>query len=108
MQAAASLCGFGIKSLVVLTADIESGATHLVAQKMLAVYAHVTYATLAKAVLVPLLANESITAITVPVLAVFFVFGALLNGISRSKPERLVMAPTRLVLAALCLVLTHH
>jgi hypothetical protein len=39
------------------------------------------------------------------VLAGYFALGIVMNGISRSRPERLVMTPTVLVLAAICLVL---
>ena len=39
------------------------------------------------------------------VLTGYFALGIVMNGISRSRPERLVMTPTVLVLAAICLVL---
>jgi hypothetical protein len=39
------------------------------------------------------------------VLTGFFVLGIGMNAISRSRPERLVMTPVVLVLAAICLVL---
>ena len=39
------------------------------------------------------------------VLAGYFVLGIGLNAISRSRPERLVMTPVVLLLAAVCLVL---
>ncbi|MCZ2828331.1 hypothetical protein O2W14_05720 [Modestobacter sp. VKM Ac-2986] len=38
------------------------------------------------------------------VLTGYFVLGVVLNGISRSRPERLVMTPVCLVLAGCCLV----
>lgn len=38
------------------------------------------------------------------VLVGYLALGTLLNAMSRSKPERLVMTPTALVLAGLCLV----
>ncbi|WP_233198143.1 hypothetical protein [Cryobacterium sp. Y50] len=38
------------------------------------------------------------------VLTGYFTLGVIMNGISRSKPERLVMTPVSLVLAGLCLV----
>ena len=38
------------------------------------------------------------------VLTGYFVLGIVLNGISRSRPERLVMTPVCLVLAGCCLV----
>jgi hypothetical protein len=39
------------------------------------------------------------------VLTGYFALGIAMNAISRSRPERLVMTPTVLVLAAICLVL---
>jgi hypothetical protein len=39
------------------------------------------------------------------VLTAYFLLGILMNGISRSKPERSVMTPVCLVLAGLCLLL---
>lgn len=39
------------------------------------------------------------------VLAEYFALGVLMNGISRSKPERLVMTPTALALAGTYLML---
>jgi hypothetical protein len=38
------------------------------------------------------------------ILTAYFVLGIVMNGISRSKPERNLMTPVCLVLAALCLV----
>ncbi|MCY0905927.1 hypothetical protein [Arthrobacter sp. H14-L1] len=74
----------------------------------IAVYALFGYAALAKAGLLPPLVSASFTAITVWVMAAYFVLGVIMNGISRSKPERLVMTPTTLALAALYLVLALH
>ena len=39
------------------------------------------------------------------VLTGYFALGIVLNAISRSRPERLVMTPVVLLLAACCLVL---
>jgi hypothetical protein len=39
------------------------------------------------------------------VLAGFFAIGIVMNAVSRSRPERLVMTPVVLLLAAICLVL---
>ncbi len=39
------------------------------------------------------------------VLVGYFALGIVLNAVSRSRPERLVMTPTVLVLTAVCLVL---
>jgi hypothetical protein len=71
-------------------------------------YALFAYAALAKAGFVLVLVSESFTAITVWVLTAYFVLGVLMNGISRSKPERLLMTPTTMALAALYLVLALH
>jgi hypothetical protein len=74
----------------------------------IAVYAFFAYAALAKAGLVPLLINASFTGVIMWVMTVYFVLGVFMNGISRSKPERLIMTPATLVLAALYLVLALH
>jgi hypothetical protein len=55
--------------------------------------------------MVPLLANEAVTSVVTWVLAGYFALGVLMNAISRSKPERAVMTPVALVLAAAYLVL---
>lgn len=47
---------------------------------------------------------EVVTTVGIWVLVVYFALGIVLNGISKSKPERNLMAPVSLVLAALCLV----
>ncbi|MET4095708.1 hypothetical protein [Arthrobacter sp. UYCu712] len=74
----------------------------------IAVYALFAYAALAKAGLVPVLVSESFTAVTMWVMTAYFVLGVFMNGISRSKPERLIMTPTTLALALLYLVLALH
>lgn len=71
-------------------------------------YALFAYAALAKAGFVPPLISEAFTSITVWVMTAYFVLGVLMNGISRSKPERLIMTPTTLALAASYLVLALH
>jgi hypothetical protein len=63
------------------------------------------YIALAKAGMVPLLANEAVTSVVAWVLAGYFALGVLMNAISRSKPERAVMTPVAFVLAAAYLVL---
>ncbi len=72
----------------------------------IAVYALLAYAALAKADLVPPLVNESFTSITMWVMTAYFALGVLMNGVSRSKPERLVMTPATLILAGLYLALS--
>ena len=74
----------------------------------IAVYALFAYAALAKAGLVLPLVSEAFTSITVWVMTAYFALGVVMNGISRSKPERLVMTPTALALAATYLVLALH
>ncbi|WP_427134907.1 hypothetical protein [Pseudarthrobacter sp. S9] len=74
----------------------------------IAVYILFAYAALAKADLVPPLISETFTSITMWVMTAYFALGVLMNGISRSKPERLIMTPTTLVLAGLYLVLSLH
>jgi hypothetical protein len=63
------------------------------------------YAALAKAGLAPPFVSETFTSISMWVLTGYFSLGIVLNLISRSKPERLIMTPTVLVLATLYLVL---
>ena len=72
----------------------------------IAVYALFAYAALAKAGVVPPLVSETFTSISMWVMTAYFALGVLMNGISRSKPERLVMTPATLVLAGLYLVLS--
>ena len=69
-------------------------------------YALFAYTALAKADLAPALINDAVTSASTWVLTAYFALGIVMNGISRSKPERLVMTPTVLVLTALFLVLS--
>ncbi|WP_202814089.1 hypothetical protein [Arthrobacter alpinus] len=68
-------------------------------------YALFAYAALAKAGLAPPLIGESFTSVTMWVMTAYFALGVLMNGFSRSKPERLVMTPVTAALAALYLIL---
>jgi hypothetical protein len=72
----------------------------------IALYVLFAYVALAKAGLAPPLLNEAFTSVSSWVLTAYFALGVVMNGISRSKPERLVMTPTALLLAALYLVLS--
>ncbi|MGO4190227.1 hypothetical protein AB4Y67_01040 [Arthrobacter sp. YAF17] len=72
----------------------------------IALYALFAYTALAKAVLAPPLINGTVTGVAAWVLTAYFGLGIVMNGISRSKPERLVMTPTVLVLTALYLILS--
>jgi hypothetical protein len=42
------------------------------------------------------------------VLTAYLAIGVVMNAVSRSRPERLVMTPVALVLASVCLVLALH
>ncbi|MDQ0075637.1 hypothetical protein J2S97_000802 [Arthrobacter oryzae] len=68
-------------------------------------YALFGYAAMAKAGMVPPLVSETVTSVSMWVLTAYFALGVIMNGISRSKPERLIMTPTALVLAGLYLIL---
>ena len=48
---------------------------------------------------------EGFVGVAIWVLTGYFALGIAMNAISRSRPERLVMTPVVLVLAAICLVL---
>lgn len=69
-------------------------------------YVLFAYTALAKADLAPALINDTVTSISAWVLTAYFALGIVMNGISRSKPERLIMTPTVLVLTALYLILS--
>lgn len=71
----------------------------------IALYAFFAYAALASAAVAPPVVNDTVTAVVVWVLTAYFTLGVVMNGISRSRPERLIMTPVALVLAALYLVL---
>ena len=69
-------------------------------------YVLVACVALAKAGMAPPLVNQGLTGVFSWVLTVYFALGIALNGISRSKAERLVMTPAVAILAALYLVLS--
>lgn len=48
---------------------------------------------------------EGVAQVGIWVLAAYFALGIVMNGISRSKPERNVMTPVCIVLAGLCLLI---
>jgi hypothetical protein len=68
-------------------------------------YAVFGYVALAKANLMPPLGGESVISTAAWVLTGYFALGVLMNALSRSKPERAVMTPVALFLAAAYLVL---
>lgn len=84
----------------VLPAKLRAGSA-----LSIVLYALFGYAALAKAGMAPLLGSETVTSIFMWVLTAYFALGVIMNGISRSKPERLVMTPTALVLTVLYLIL---
>jgi hypothetical protein len=51
---------------------------------------------------------DDVTGVGIWVLTGYFALGIVLNGISRSRPERLVMTPVVTVLTACCLVVALH
>lgn len=60
---------------------------------------------LGKADIFSLFSDSAITNIGVWILAIYFCIGVVMNGISRSKPERNLMTPIALVLAILTLLI---
>jgi hypothetical protein len=72
----------------------------------IALYGFFAYIALARAGLAGPFVSESFTGVTAWVLAAYFALGVVMNGISRSLPERLTMTPTALALALLYLVLS--
>lgn len=83
----------------VLPARLRAGSALSVA-----LYAVFGYVALAKAGLVAPFVSESVSSILMWVLTAYFALGVVMNGISRSKPERLIMTPTALVLTVLYLI----
>jgi hypothetical protein len=51
---------------------------------------------------------DGAAAVGIWVLAGYFVLGVAMNAASRNRPERLVMTPVALTLAAVCLALALH
>ncbi len=72
----------------------------------LALYGVFAYVALARAGLAGPLISGPFTDVSAWVLTAYFAIGVVMNGISRSRPERLTMTPVALVLAALYLVLS--
>ena len=48
---------------------------------------------------------DAVAQVGIWVLTAYFALGILMNGISRSKPERNLMTPVCIVLAGLCLII---
>ncbi len=72
----------------------------------LALYGIFAYVALAWAGLAAPLISGTFTDVSAWVLTAYFAVGVVMNGISRSRPERLTMTPVALVLALLYLVLS--
>jgi len=49
-------------------------------------------------------AADRISDVSIRVLTCYFLLGTLVNAVSRSKPERVVMTPVALTLSVLCLL----
>jgi hypothetical protein len=86
--------------------DVLPARLRLGSALSIALYALFAYAALTRAQMVPTAVSETATAVVVWVLTAYFTLGAVMNGISRSKPERLIMTPVALLLAVLYLVLS--
>lgn len=67
-------------------------------------YALFALLVLERAQLTSLIPSATFIFVATWVLTGYFALGVLMNGISRSKPERFLMTPVSLVLAGLCLV----
>lgn len=72
----------------------------------IALYALFAYTALAKAGLAPAVISDTATSVATWVLTAYFALGIVMNGISHSTPERLIMTPTAVVLTALYLILS--
>lgn len=66
------------------------------------------YAALARAGLAATALDGNIQTVIMWLLTAYFALGVVLNGISRSRPERFTMTPVALVLAAFYLILALH
>lgn len=68
-------------------------------------YALFALVLLERAALVTVFGNEQFVQVATWVLGGYFALGILMNGLSRSKAERIVMVPVTLVLAVLTLLI---
>ncbi|TFD19929.1 hypothetical protein [Cryobacterium sp. TMS1-13-1] len=80
--------------------------THLRIGSALSIALYLVFALLVleRAELTSFISSASFIGVDVWVLTGYFTLGVIMNGISRSKSERLVMTPVSLVLAGRCLV----
>lgn len=63
---------------------------------------------LSKAEIITLFSDRTITNVGTWILAIYFCIGVVMNGISRSKPERNLMTPVALILAIFTLLVAVH
>lgn len=68
-------------------------------------YAAFAVVILSKAGMMTLLNNQGVIDISIWVLAAYFMLGIVMNGISRSRPERNLMTPVAAILALLTTVI---
>lgn len=69
------------------------------------IYALIALVALERARVMDLLPGTVIETVAMWVIATYFVLGIVMNGISRSKPERYTMTPVVIVLAAVSIIL---
>ena len=86
--------------------NVLPGKLRIGSATSIVLYVLFAYVALGKAGMVAPLVNQGFTEVFCWVLTAYFGLGIVLNGISRSKPERLVMTPTVVILTALYLVLS--
>ena len=67
-------------------------------------YALFAFVTIERAGITHVIEPDGVVYVAMWVLTGYFTLGIVLNGISRSKPERNVMTPVSLLLAVLCLI----
>ena len=63
---------------------------------------------LSKVEIITLSNDHTITNMGIWILAIYFCIGVVMNGISRSKPERNLMTPVALILAIFTLLVAMH
>lgn len=69
------------------------------------IYAAIAYVVLAKAGMIGSPLSGNTLDVAMWVLAVYFFSGIILNALSRSKSERMVMTPIALILAVSCFII---
>lgn len=55
--------------------------------------------------LIKVINNPGVTSVVIWVLAVYFTLGVLMNAVSRSKWERIIMTPMAFVMAVCCTII---